>query len=342
MYGSIVRGQIERTNRNLLVSNAVLLTLILAYALITTLVTGHNQFFPDRAGSAQSRTAETYAPADMSRPTAIVVEDLDSAVRLGKLTGHAVRLTDMQSVDLGFPVWNASQRGAVEDLSRAPNYRYSERGERLFVILPPDSTAGPVFTGVLRPLEEQDANQVTTVLHSRGIQKFTLMPFALDGLDHSKTSRRTALNLPSASIPLPNLFYLLLGAVPVWNICKALQRGKRLETHPLVRRLSKYGRIDDIARAIDAECAAGVVKITPAQFTASWLLVPTFYTCIALPLDEIVWIYERVYVTRGRSYAVCLRDRQGGYDEFTCALFQVNKILSYMSQVRPWVVLVLI
>ena len=30
-YGSIVRGQIERTNRNLLVSNAVLLTLILAY-----------------------------------------------------------------------------------------------------------------------------------------------------------------------------------------------------------------------------------------------------------------------------------------------------------------------
>ena len=84
--------------------------------------------------------------------------------------------------------------------------------------------------------------------------------------------------------------------------------------------------------------AAGVTKIMPVQFSASWLLASTFYTCIALPLDEIVWVYEQVYVTRGRSCSVCLRDRQGGFAEFTCALFQVKKIIDYITRVRPWVV----
>lgn len=105
-----------------------------------------------------------------------------------------------------------------------------------------------------------------------------------------------------------------------------------------MQRLEKYGPLNDIARAIEVDFAAGVTKIMPVQFSASWLLASTFYTCIALPLDEIVWVYEQVYVTRGRSCSVCLRDRQGGFAEFTCALFQVKKIIDYITRVRPWVV----
>ena len=179
---------------------------------------------------------------------------------------------------------------------------------------------------------------MTTVLHSRGIQKFTLLPLMLDGLSHPAAAGASSLHIPHVSLPVPILLYLLLGAVPIWNIFKALHRSKYPEAHPLVRRLQRYGSIADVARAIDADWSAGVTKIMPAEFTASWLIVSTFYTCIAVPLDEIVWIYERVYVTHGRSYSVCLRDRRGGSDEFTCALFQVSKILAHITRFRPWIV----
>ena len=55
-------------------------------------------------------------------------------------------------------------------------------------------------------------------------------------------------------------------------------------------------------------------------------------------MDAIVWIYERVYITKSYSYAICVRDREGGYHEFTCALFQVRKIIEYVTKARPWIV----
>ncbi len=338
MIGGIVRQQIARTNRNLLVSNAVLLALILLYAAVASLATGQNLFFLTRPTLPASQSDKAIAPADMSHPTAITVHDLDSEVRLKQLQGHAVRLTDPDAVDLAFPVWNASQRGAIENPSQQPNYRFSKRGDHLLVILPPNSaTKGPGFTGILRRLDEQDGSQVTTVLHSRGIQNFTLLPVMLDGFSHEKGPGPRATMPALPSMPTPNLLLVLLMAVPVWNVFKAIQRGRNPGTHPLVRSLEKYGPIEDVSRAIDADSTAGITRITPAQFSPNWLLVPTFYTCIAMPLDALVWIYERVYITRGRSYAICLRDRQGGYAEFTCALFQVNKIIAHAVRVRPWI-----
>lgn len=340
MIGRIVRQEIARTNRNLLVSNIVVLVLIPLYFLWSGAVSHQNPFFITPHASVSTPNEPEIGPADFSHPTPITVHDLDSENRLKQLEGRAAQLTDSETEDLKFPVWDSTSRGASADPSLQPKYRFSRRGSRLFVILPPDShTTGPTFTGILRPLAQMDSDQVTVVLHSRGVQNFTLIPYMLDGLSHrSRGPFARPFAAPSLTFPLPNLFLILLCALPLWNIAKAVLRGQRPETHPLARSLEQYGPLADVAKAIDQDWAAGVTRIAPAQFMSHWLLVQTIYSTIAVPLDAVVWIYERTYYTRGRTFAICIRDWQGRYIEFICGMFQVQKIIEQVTRVRPWII----
>ena len=261
MYGMVIRKHIERTNRNLLVCNATLLLLILTFEIVMSMVTGQNQFFLWRGGS-QSVSSQIVQekPVDMSHPVGITVNDLASGSRLMRLKDKAVKLTDKKAFDLAFPVWNSTQRAADNGPGQPPNYHLSILGDRQFVILPTEAQAGPVYTGVIRTLAKDDENTVLTVLHSKGIQRVALLPFMLDCLSVRGRSgvvgasdKMDSPDRPAAShpprIPMPNMFLLLLGAVPVWNVVKAFLRMKDPQSHPILKSLAKYGSPVDIARS---------------------------------------------------------------------------------------------
>lgn len=340
--GTFIRQQVERANCNLLVTNAFLLILIFAGAIIGSALTGQNMFFPAFSDTSPASGSDKNAlisnkPVDMRHPVKISVKDLASVERLAALKDHAVTLTDNKATDLAFPVWNWSERTDSNPPAGQPNYHLSMAQGQLFVILPPDAQTSKTYTGVIRRLSDVDENTVTTVLHSRGIKQVSLMPYTLDAIPARSPGAGFAGRPNVPRLPVPNMLLILLCAVPVWNVVKALQRRSNPRLHPIVKALEMYGPLADVTRDIDREYAQGVKKIAPVQFTASWMLVPTMFGLIVVHLDHLVWIWRQVYITQHYNYAIRMRDRQGGFHEFACGIFQIKKILDYVGQTRPWV-----
>lgn len=333
-YGAVIQNQIKRTSRNLIAANIVLLLLEFAYFGIGGLVvTNSMPAAPTRPTPQPAATG----PVDTSHPKLITPKDVESEGSLNRLNGHAVEYKDSSIVDLKFPVWNLSQRGSHSRPDHLQTYHLSAVNGKQLVVIPDDNNPGPTYRGVVRPPDDQDRNTVSTVLGSRGVQKITLLPYVVDCLPEAFDQSPAQFAVPAATIHLPNMLFILLAAFPVWNIVRGIVRLKDPSTHPVVRRLASYGAVDEMCRHIDADWAAGVVTEMPAKLTQYWLIVPTFFTCIVVPLDEIVWIYQRTYVTKGRSFAIVVRDRRGRYEEFTCGMFQVNKIISRVTNTRPWI-----
>ncbi len=331
----MIQHQIERTSRNLIAANIVLLLLEFAYFGINGLVVSNSiRVAPTRPTPKLAVTG----PVDTSHPKRITPKDVTSEGSLKQLNAHAVEYTDSSIVDLKFTVWNLSQRGSHSRPDKLQSYHLSAVNGKMLVVIPDDNNPGPKYRGVVRPLDDQDRNTVSTVLGSRGVQKIALLPYVVDCLPEAFDQSPGRFEVPTATIHLPNMLFLLLTAFPVWNIVRGILRLKDSSTHPVVRRLGAYGPVDEMCRHIDTDWVAGVVTVIPAKLTQYWLIVPTFFTCIVVPLDEIVWIYQRTYVTKGRSFAVVVRDRRGRYEEFTCGMFQVNKIISQVTKKRPWIV----
>ncbi len=353
MAATYIEKEVERVNRNLMLVNGgilALFALFFAFMMLGGVMRQRSHEQLQAYGAAHSANAIYRQPAalDSSHPTRISAAEVASTQRLEELAGHAVTFSDPQAQNLMFPVWNFMGRVTGKNKPHIPPYYHvSSAGGKLLLILPDKSEAGTTFTGVIRPLADVDFNAVHPALMARGFQQ-ELQPFILDCLSLSPPDG--AAPLPVVMHPVGNggrgfpsyvVVFGLLATLCGWNVVKAFKRIKSPLTHPIYTKLAQYGSPPDLVRAIEAERQAGVTVLAPAQFIYSWMLIPSFWSLDVVPLDQLAWVFKMVTFVNFIPMMFSLRvlDREGKGHPISTSDAQMTRIMDYIGQVRPWVML---
>ncbi len=352
MSATYIEIQVLRVNRNLMLVNGGILGLTLLFLTLImfsgVLVARSLDRLPAQ-GAANGANAIYHQPAalDTAHPTHISIADVASADRMAQLQGHAVIYSDPQAQDLMFPVWDWMGRATGNNRPHLPpTYRVSIANGRLFLILPATPDPGKTFTGVIRPLTDADYNPVHSVVMGRGLPE-EFQPFILDCLSLAPPTGAAA--LPVVMHPVGGhhqspqfliVFGLMLG-ISGWNVFKAAKRLKNPLSHPIYAKLARYGHPQDLARSIEAERQAGITILAPAEFTYSWMLVPSFWSLDAVPLDQLAWVFKMVVFVNfiPMNFKLRVMDRQGKGHPISTSDGQMTRIMDYIGQVRPWVAL---
>lgn len=352
MSATYIESQVQRVNRNLMLVNGGILGLMLlffAFMLMGGVLIARSHERVLAYGVAHSGNAIYHQPAalDVAHPTRISAADVASPDRLAQLEGHAVTYSDQQAQDLMFPVCDWMGRATGKNKPHLPpTYRASIANGHLFLILPAKPDPGKTFTGVIRPLTDADYNPVHPVLMGRGLPQ-EIQPFILDCLSLAPPTRAPPLPVemhPVGSRHQSPQFLIVFGLIvglSGWNVFKAASRLKNPLAHPIYTRLARYGHPPDLAHSIEAERQAGVTVLAPAEFTYSWLLVPSFWSLDAVPLDQLAWAFKMVVFVNfvPMNFKLRVMDRQGKGHPISTSDGQMTRIMDYIGQVRPWVVL---
>ena len=86
---------------------------------------------------------------------------------------------------------------------------------------------------------------------------------------------------------------LLFMAVPAGYVVIALMRKANPLAHPIGRLLSRFGPPQAIGQAIKAEMRAGRRTIGPVLLTQNWALLTRAFSVTLIPLENLIWVYER-------------------------------------------------
>ncbi|MBI5835400.1 MAG: hypothetical protein HZB16_24110 [Armatimonadetes bacterium] len=128
-------------------------------------------------------------------------------------------------------------------------------------------------------------------------------------------------------------------------VVTALGRIGSRERHWTCRLLSRYGRAEDLATSLMVEVGSDGTRreIGPNVVTSRWVARPRFTGLDVMPLDDVLWAYEKVvqrrvnFVPAGKEFAAVLADRTGRLLELGGKQSQVEELLAEVFGRRPWI-----
>ncbi len=209
-------------------------------------------------------------------------------------------------------------------------------GSRLLLVKAKDLDLSRLsYTGTLVSIPDNVEFSILDPLRQKSPRIAALfLPLMLDA---------TASFRESAIIAL--LFCLPLALLCLWNLKKAVARQAHPETHPLARRLARYGGLEDVAHAIEQESQEGMEKFGGARLTRNWVLRPGLFGFEAARIPDLVWIYKKVTTQKlngiipiSKSYAARLLDRYGRSVEIQARKKKVEALLQILHGRVPWAV----
>ena len=293
MWDNLIGQHIRRANRNLLVSNLILFS-VLAIALIVT----HRYFYNVFAG-----------------PLPVTHQDLLGIKNAGDQARYYVSVNDLAPKDTGFyEVERTKSRytGEVRSERITAHYFYANVGGKLLLIQSPDGEPVSNYTGALVAVPDNVRTRIQTKSLDEVNRKFedVFVPFMLDA-----TSFKVGAYI-GLGIGIP------LALLALFNVLKAIKRGGNFDAHPIAKRLSKrYGQpAAVIAQAIDQDFKNSNI-LTPlksVQISNWWLVRTAGFRTDIIALTDIVWIYQKVtktyysFIPTGQIYSGVIRDRFGG------------------------------
>ncbi len=204
------------------------------------------------------------------------------------------------------------------------------------MILPDKPGQQKSFTGVLTNLEDLDRHTVESVVGSRGQGTPSLLPYALNCLPVSS-------EIPTTSSYGFAWLAVLVLALPGWNILKAFQRMRDPGAHPIVKMLSCFGSPESIGQGIERESQSNRRKFGDVLMTENWLIVPRTLSITLIPLENLIWIFERV---RGpfSPWTGCIavprarRSTPMGEYLFYARCADIKSIIDHIATQRPWII----
>ena len=308
MWDDFISRQIRRTNRNLFLFGACILTflgLLLAAGWRDT----YNFIFGP-------------FPVQSSELVSIWNPDVPKRFFL-KVEGEESFATGMREVD-------ASNHDKIraEVVALVVN-------KRLLLVKTPADNHQLQFTGTLTAVPAQVYNGVVhewEVKHSD--LKGAFLPFMLDATGFRKGDN-LLVAIAGAGFGFLGLF---LVGIP-------LRRLLQPENHPLFKQLMKYGGLQDVRMRIDSEIRSegGGEKFKSMQITTSWLIHAAPYKTNVMATKDVVWAYPKVTkhyhngIPTGTTYSAILRDSQGQSLEISGKKDSVPKLLESMQRRMPWV-----
>jgi hypothetical protein len=315
MWNGFIGKQINRTNRNILITNLGILSIPLAIGII-----GGQYWQNFFAG-----------PASISGVDLVAIKDIESMKR------DYVSIKGDQTIDTGVEEITTTKRRGVTTGSRvSANIVALKLNDRILIVkAKPENVKDSSFTGQLKPLPvDLEGRVVTPVVQKNPGLKTMFLPYMLD---------------QQADYQFGGYFGLFIGipcaAFALWNLQKVGRRWGKPENHPIAKQISVAGEAETVAAQVEAELSAPTAHtVGKTTITPSWLFQPTTYGMNALRLEDLVWFYHKVTTHRtngiptGKTYSTVLYDRSGRTFEMNSSEQQVQEILTILYDKAPWAI----
>ena len=307
---SIYQSQVRRTNKNLLLTNLIILFLLILVSFIFSRY--YYNFFK--------------GPFTISHSDLISVKDPKSQKR------YFVIVEGDRIFSTG--IYNVKQRvdkytNQVKSETTVGLYELLLIKESLFLIYTDTPSISTSFIGSIEPIPadvqrtlSDDANFPVTA---------TLLPFMLN-----TTPFRT------------NGYWGLVLFVPIfivalWNIQNSIRRYMIPTLHPIYKSFRHYGDPLEVATSINKEFN-DIEKIPNSLITTHWLIIPRFFTTDFIPLNQILWVYKKKtkhFVNTAPSHTtfeVIISTRFSRQMQINSDELGVSKIIETLYQRVPWII----
>jgi Putative transmembrane protein precursor len=314
MFPGFIGKEIQRTNRNLLLLNAGLLSVPIVIGVLGWTYWG--EFF----GGAK------------------LVASQDLIAAPDKYIGRYIKVVGTGSTELGiqevtektdFVVMKSddiSARLITIDLGKIVDRHHS-----LLVKLKNDDPIANSAIGTLKsvPYYTIDAEVLSTIVTN------STLPVMIDSSSDFRTIGYVGL-----------VVGVLSGLVGGFELSAWQERRRDITLHPLIKKLSTYGQAELVAQSIDRDLSTGnSIVFQKTKVTDTWLLQQGRYVLELAKLADLVWIHLQVTSHRlngvipiCKSYAAICYDRDGTKIEMPGKKAQVTKLLEQLELRVPWAI----
>jgi hypothetical protein len=135
----------------------------------------------------------------------------------------------------------------------------------------------------------------------------------------------------------------LIGAINLGNWKK---RQENINLHPIAKKLSDYGQAEIVADEIDREFSRqNVIAHKETKISDNWLFQKQTYGIELKKVTDLMWMYFQVtqhrtnFIPTGKTYAVILHDRHGEKVEIPGSEAQVMQLIEQIYTKAPWIML---
>ncbi len=319
MWNGFIGKQINRSNRNMLMSNLSLLTVPVAIAVLGV---GYWQNF-------------------FAGPVTMTPKQLAAVKSAESLQHDYIAVKGDKTIDSGMTeITQTKKHGSVTSERTSANFVALAVDDQLLIVkAKPENAAATSFVGQIKPVpDDVRSNLIAPLLKKHPDAEGMFYPYMLDQAEDYKSNGYWGL-----AIGIPCL------ALSVWNLQKVGRRWGKPAQHPIAQQLGKMGDATTDATTIAANIeqeitAPNTHKIGKVTITPSWVFRPTTYGLQALQLEDLVWFYQKVTTHRtngvptGKTYSTVLYDRAGRTFEMNSSEKQVTEILNILYDKAPWAI----
>jgi hypothetical protein len=208
-------------------------------------------------------------------------------------------------------------------------------GDRLLLVKVSKDTDATQFSGDLTSIPSDVQSQVLAVLQKRHPElKGRFLPVMLDA-----TSYRLNGYLGIAA-------GTLIGLALVWFLSRGLRWSASPETHPVWKKLGKYGSAQLVGSQLDAELRSegGGETFGAARLTTNWLVHSSTFKIEVMRTADVVWAYLQVVkhyhsgIPTGKSHFVKVFDREGAAATISAKKKVAPDLLQSIQRRVPWAI----
>jgi len=316
MWNNYIGGEIRRSNRNLLIVNAVLVLIVVGIFVLSG----------------------RYLYNALAGPFPMTVDGLADIKDPQTASKYFVSLHGVQAREAGLQIMdqrvNKYSRKVTSESLSAVYFAFPVR-TKLLLLKSPSTKAGQDYDGALVAVPKDVRDWYNGKLRPRNLEfNDVFMPYMIDA-----TSFRTeAYWLLAICGPL-----LLLG---LYNLFKGVTRASNYASSPIAKQLALIGPPEQVAAAIQNEILqyGNRSPLKGTMLTASWLMRSSFYGLKVSHLNDILWLYQKVTkhttngVPTGTTFSVTIGDRNGSRFECGGKQPEVVKFIETVYAGVPWVV----
>lgn len=325
MWGTenIISKNVGRTNRNLLVTNVVILG-FLGLIFFCSWRANYNLVFgpwavTDTALLKMDPTKELQYNVKMKvgdRLSKPVYEQF--SIRKDKSGNEKSRSTTAL-----YQLLIVADEQAVKDKS----------GRVLLVKSPGGVTAGEISGGLVPIPEDLVSECIQGVEKQMPALEGRFLPFMLD------TSKFDAWNYLVFVFQIPVLILCL------WKLKSFIERNNNPNVHPIMKGISAYGDPRSVSAEIEDDLRmsnGGKRKGIPGIWTNKWVLMPTTFDLLVGKLDDLVWIYTHEtkhsvnFIPTGSTWKLMMHFANKQCIEVDTKKENVEKLLLELLERVPW------
>jgi hypothetical protein len=208
-------------------------------------------------------------------------------------------------------------------------------GDRLLLVKAASDTEATKFSGEITSIPSDVRTDVLQVLQRKyPDMKDQFLPLMLDATNYRLGGY--------VGIPVGILF----GLGFIWFAGRGMQWCRKPETHPVWRKLGKYGPAQQVGSQLDVEIRSegGGETFGSTHLTTNWLAHSSRYNIEVIRTADLVWAYQQVVkhyhsgIPTGKSFFVKVFDRDGALILISSKKSAAPELLQSLQRRAPWAV----